>query len=54
MLPGLGILRRGVTLVLLGAAFMAGLKLGQSGQVQACLDAEGTWDRRGFCNGALP
>jgi hypothetical protein len=54
MLPGLGLLRRGVTLVLLGAAFMAGLKLGHAGQEDACRDAGGAWDRRGFCNGALP
>jgi hypothetical protein len=54
MLPGLGLLRRGVTLILLLAAFLAGLKLGQSGQADACLDAGGVWDQRGFCNGASP
>jgi hypothetical protein len=54
VLPGLGVLRRGVTLILLATAFLAGLKLGQSGQVDACLDAGGAWDQRGFCNGASP
>lgn len=54
MLPGLGLVRRGVTLVLMGAAFVAGLNLGQAGQAEACRDAGGAWDQRGFCNGALP
>ena len=54
MIPGLGLVRRGVTLVLLGAAFVAGLKLGQAGQADACLDAGGAWDRRGFCSGERP
>jgi hypothetical protein len=54
MLPGLGLFRRGITLLLCGAAFWAGLRLGQELQVDACLDAGGAWDQRGFCTGALP
>ena len=54
MIPGLGLVRRGVTLVLLGAAFVAGLKYGQSGQADACHAAGGVWDGRGFCTGARP
>ena len=54
MLPGLGVLRRGLVFLMLGAAFVAGLKLGQSGQPDACHDAGGTWDPLGFCDGALP
>lgn len=54
MIPGLGLLRRGVTLVLIAAAFVAGLKLGTSGQAEACRDAGGSWDLRGFCAGVLP
>ena len=54
MLPGLGLVRRGVLLVLLGAAFLGGLKLGQAGQPEACRKAGGDWDQRGFCTGALP
>jgi hypothetical protein len=54
MLPGLGLLRRGVTLALCGAAFWAGLQLGKAGQADACAAAGGTWDARGFCRGAGP
>jgi hypothetical protein len=54
MLPGLGLLRRGTTLVLCGAAFWAGLQVAKSGQADACTDAGGTWDRRGFCSGERP
>jgi len=54
MIPGLGLVRRTITLALCGAAFWAGLKLGQAGQADACLDAGGAWDRRGFCTGATP
>lgn len=54
MLPGLWLIRRGVLLVLLGAAFVAGLKLGQAGQPDACRKAGGSWDTRGFCTGTLP
>lgn len=54
MLPGLGLIRRGVTLVLLGAAFMGGLKYGQTDQLDACRRAGGGWDPRGFCTGATP
>lgn len=52
MIPGLGLLRRTVTLALCGAAFWAGLTLARSGQADACVDAGGTWDNRGFCRGA--
>jgi hypothetical protein len=51
ILPGLGLIRRGVTLLLCGAAFLAGLQLGRAGQVEACRDAGGDWDQRGFCSG---
>ena len=54
MLPGLGLIRRGVTLVLLGAAFLGGLKYGQASQLDACRKAGGSWDARGFCTGAKP
>jgi hypothetical protein len=54
MLPGLGLLRRAVTLALCGAAFWAGLRLGQAGQADACLAAGGAWDPRGFCRVAGP
>ncbi len=54
MIPGLGLIRRTVTLALCGAAFLAGMKFAQSGQADACLDAGGAWDARGFCVGAGP
>jgi hypothetical protein len=46
---GLGLLRRSITLTLCGAAFWAGVKIASSGQVDACLDAGGRVDPRGFC-----
>lgn len=52
MLPGLGMIRRGIVLVLFGAAFIGGLKYGQAGQPDACREAGGQWDARGFCSGA--
>lgn len=52
MIPGLGLVRRTVTLALCGAAFLAGVKFAQSGQAGACQDAGGAWDDRGFCAGA--
>jgi hypothetical protein len=54
MIPGLGLIRRTVTLALCGAAFLAGMKFAQSGQAGACLDAGGAWDTRGFCQGGAP
>ncbi len=49
MIPGLGLVRRTITLALCGAAFVAGMKLAQAGQDGACRDAGGVWDQRGFC-----
>lgn len=54
MLPGLGLLRRGVTLALCGAAFWAGLHFAAFWQADACAAALGAWDPRGFCAGARP
>lgn len=54
MIPGLGLLRRGITLLLCGAAFWAGLQVAESGQADACRAAGGAWDPRGFCAGAVP
>jgi len=54
MIPGLGLIRRGLTVALCAAAFAAGLKLGASGQADACRTAGGVWDARGFCAGAAP
>lgn len=54
MIPGLGLVRRTITLVLCGAAFWAGLRMGQGGQADACRDAGGAWDQRGFCSGERP
>jgi hypothetical protein len=54
MIPGLGLIRRTVTLALCGAAFWAGVEFAQAGQAGACRDAGGAWDARGFCVGAGP
>jgi hypothetical protein len=56
MIPGLGLIRRMITLALCGAAFWAGLRIGQAdlhaGQADACRAAGGVWDGRRFCAGA--
>jgi len=54
MIPGLGLLRRTITLALLVAAFWAGVRLGTSGQSDACIDEGGSWDARGFCLAPRP
>ncbi|MGL4235340.1 hypothetical protein [Tabrizicola sp.] len=54
MIPGLGLLRRALTLALCGAAFWAGLQFAQMNQVDACLDAGGRWSDRGYCEGGPP
>lgn len=54
MIPGLGLVRRTMTLALCGAAFWAGMTVARSGQAEACRDAGGAWDSRGFCAGAAP
>lgn len=52
MIPGLGLIRRAITLVLCAGSFWAGMELVRSGQADACVDAGGAWDPRGFCEGA--
>jgi hypothetical protein len=54
MIPGLRLLRRTVTLGLCAVAFLAGVKIGGSGQAEACAGAGGSWDARGFCAAVAP
>lgn len=55
MIPGLGFIRRTVTLVLCAGSFWAGLQYARSIQVDACLDGGGSWnDARGYCEGGSP
>ncbi len=54
MIPGLGLIRRTVTLALIAAAFWAGVRFGASGQPVACRNAGGSWDARGFCREGGP
>jgi len=54
MIPGLGLLRRALTLALCGAAFWAGLQFARMNQVDACRDAGGRWNDRGYCEGGPP
>jgi hypothetical protein len=54
MIPGLGLIRRSITLVLCGAAFWAGVKFARMQQADACLDAGGSFDARGFCSEEAP
>jgi len=50
MIPGFGLVRRFVTLALCGAAFWAGVQFSRLQASDACLDAGGTVDPRGFCS----
>jgi hypothetical protein len=54
MIPGLGLFRRAITLALCAGAFWAGMQFVRMGQVDACLDAGGSWNARGFCEVAAP
>jgi hypothetical protein len=50
---GFGLWRRAVTLVLMGAAFWAGVQVGEGRQAQACRAAGGT-PAGPLCQGAVP
>ncbi|MGL5010433.1 MAG: hypothetical protein ACRC6I_11160 [Paracoccaceae bacterium] len=54
MIPGLGMMRRAITLALCAGAFGAGMQFAQWSQVDACRDHGGKWNDRGYCEGALP
>jgi small subunit ribosomal protein S16 len=56
LIPGLGLVRRSITIALCGASFWAGVKFAESGQVAACLGAGGQIDPHGVCmrEGAAP
>lgn len=49
--PGRGMLRRMVTLVLCGAAFWGGSEVQRALMIDRCLDAGGTVDVHGLCKG---
>ncbi|MCU0898889.1 MAG: hypothetical protein MUC82_00165 [Cypionkella sp.] len=49
MIPGLGLLRRSITLALCGAAFWAGVNFSRMQQAEACLDAGGSLGAQGIC-----
>jgi hypothetical protein len=54
LIPGIGLFRRSVTLVLCAGAFWAGVKFNQLNQVTACRDIGGSWNPLGFCSGDAP
>jgi hypothetical protein len=54
MIPGLGLVRRTITLALCAGSFGAGMQFAQWGQVDKCLDAGGAWHERGYCEGGVP
>lgn len=49
--PGLGTLRRLLTVALCGAAFWAGGEVQRAAMIDRCLDAGGAVDARGVCRG---
>jgi hypothetical protein len=54
MIPGLGLLRRAITLTLCAGSFWAGMQFVRLGQADACLDAGGVMSDRGICIGGAP
>ena len=54
MIPGLGFIRRTITLALCAGSFWAGTQFGRVGQIDACLGAGGSWNDQGFCEGNAP
>lgn len=54
MIPGLGLVRRVVTLALMGAAFWAGMEFARSGQADECRDLGGRMNDRGLCEVGTP
>jgi hypothetical protein len=51
LIPGLGLVRRSITIALCGASFWAGVRFAELQQADACLDAGGQIDARGLCRG---
>jgi hypothetical protein len=49
--PGLGTMRRLMTLALCGAAFWGGAEVQRALMIDRCLDAGGTVDTHGLCRG---
>jgi hypothetical protein len=47
-------IRRVITLCLCSAAFWGGMKFERFQQVDACLDAGGSWDSGSFCVKGTP
>lgn len=54
MIPGLGLLRRTITLALCTASFGAGMQFAVWSQVNACADVGGVWNAKGYCEGGRP
>jgi len=54
IIPGLGLIRRSITIALCAASFWAGVQFAGSTQAGACAAAGGQFDPRGFCTNAAP
>ena len=54
LIPGMGLLRKAVTLGLMGAAFWAGLEAERFMAAGRCAQAGGTLDAQSICRGARP
>ena len=54
MIPGLGMVRRTITLALCAGAFGAGMQFAQASQIDRCLDHGGRWNDARYCEGAGP
>jgi hypothetical protein len=54
MIPGLGLVRKTITLALCTGSFWAGMQFAAWSQVNTCLGAGGSWNAAGYCEGAAP
>jgi hypothetical protein len=51
MIPGLGLLRRTITLALCSSAFWAGMQVKEMSMISACRAADGLPNAVGVCTG---
>ncbi len=54
MIPGLGLLRRTITLALCSGAFWAGMQVKEMSLASACRTANGTMNANSVCTGVAP
>jgi hypothetical protein len=54
LIPGLGMVRRAITLGLCGASFWGGVQFAQWSQSGVCRNDGGRWNAAGYCEKVAP